>query len=452
MMREQFLPGVAYMLLPPLLAASCATVGENGASDKDALDSIGDCDLAVALVIDTSGSMNFVPEGFDESVLDVLKSACIEVVENVPSGAWNVGLVTFPGSAPPKWGMEFLTDDNREELVAAVDALVATGASPVSEGLSTGALALLSDVSRPRFLIVFSDGGWSLTPEGEAQLDWIAEQVDAFIIAVGYNLNSVDSEAMLKLASSDESGPAFVNATSQEDLHQYLIDQFGNLCSRLNLAVRVDGPEVVGTRGGYSGSVEVQYKKGSAQTLQLGSFGSWMADGSISFKNAEISVGPDQPLYVDKFGGTAPATAGQYEIEVSLIDPTSPSPVASGRTNVSVVDVDLTLDLTGNPPVVWNETLGRLEGEWHLHGSFGQGIPDGELGGFTYSVWRNGQPDPGWSGGPKAAHDIKSGPIDWKEPFVLTRSGNVPSGQYEVRISWTGLHVKVDGVATAVVP
>lgn len=132
-------------------------------------------DLALVLVVDTSGSMAGVP-------INAALQASRELVTRLPSGD-RVGVVSF--ASEPR--MRSSLGANRAEVLAQIAALRADGATALFKAVQTGAEQFTAEGTRDRVIVLLSDGQDSGEPAGNARAESIrrAQESGAAVYAIG---------------------------------------------------------------------------------------------------------------------------------------------------------------------------------------------------------------------------------------------------------------------------
>jgi hypothetical protein len=338
-------------LLVALIIVACQTGSANSAAAET---TPGQCEIALMQVIDVSKSMgtNVAP---GQSMLEVLKRINIRLVQDLPTGHWNMGLATFPDPAPLKWGLQVLTDWSRPSLIAALNRLSAGGSASLDAALTFAGLALATDMQRPRFLIIFFDGGVCSAVD-DALLDmaaYLRDSLGIFIIVVGYNLGEEDATAMHHIASLQPDGiPAFYSTQTVSDANACWDTTLRTLCSRLQADITTDSPTYLTGRranpGGLGGSAQVvyrvQYLQGRAHTVKVLATGSFLdAGGSIVLDPLAHPLSAASPLFEFPLRiETAEAPAGDYDLMLYVVPAEGGAALAARTVRISVVPIAFT--------------------------------------------------------------------------------------------------------------
>lgn len=359
----------------------------------------GECEIALVKLFDVSGSMGF-DIGTGQSLLDILKPVAVSVVQVVPADQWNMGLATFPSTGGPTWGMEVLTELNRQELIDAINDLSAGGSSPMDAGLTLAGLMLSTDQVRPRFLVVFSDG--DVCSECSTILNtasYLKTELGIFIITVGYHLESDDYDTMRDLASLQPDGtPAFFNSGSADELVDFLTYALGSLCDRLEVAIETEPAYLIGDGGSETGGYNVKYIQGESRTVRIVPQGTLInGGGSVEFSSPTGTLSDTSP----SFGGklevrSATGMSGEYDLTLRVVPDGGDVTLATRTIQITVVPVDLSISFDGN--VVFNPATSKIEGrvridintarEVELNVNYKVTTPGSpfEASGFTYPV------------------------------------------------------------------
>lgn len=408
----------------------------------------GNCEIAVAKVFDVSGSMG-VDIGSGQSLLDVLKQTAVSVVEIVPADQWNMGLGTFPTIGGPTWGMEVLTNANRHSLVNAINSLSDGGSSPMDAGLTLGALMLATDQTRPRFMVIFSDGqvcGADCSTILNTS-SYLKTELGIFIITVGYNLAGDDLDTMQNVASLQSDGsPAFLNGSTEAELIDFFANALGTLCDRLEVEINTDKTVYrAGSGGSNTGTYSVRYIQGESRTVRVIPEGPFInGGGSVFLYTPTGTLSDTSPSFGNKLEvRPAAAMSGDYELTLRVVPEGGDVTLATKTVQVPVVQIEVNAIFEGN--VLFNQTTNKLEGrvrvdvdttlEVELIVNF-KVTSAGSLApatGFTYSL----PPSPTFPAGSSSI------PIQ----FTIERTG-APTGQYEVHVN---INVSGLGVQTSIV-
>ena len=267
------------------------------------------CELATVFIVDKSGSMDADADG--RSKLRRVRDALTNIVQQIPSGYWNVGLGTFEESGVLKWGMDVLTDGNRAGLANVIGGLTAGGGSPILAGLHLGAFSLMTDTVHPRILVIFSDGqvcgGDFGPPCDEVVIAAATARTEGgiAIITVGYNLSGDDADVMRDMASTVGGTRLFFNSTSGNALTETLIRLAGELCYLREATLRVTPVSLELAPGGVGTlSYSVTWSFGDPFSARLRS-DQTNAINPRFLGPIEASLGPSSPAY-----------GGKIEIEV----------------------------------------------------------------------------------------------------------------------------------------
>jgi len=216
---------------------------------------VEECELAVVFLFDTSGSMGQDVNG--ETLLHKLADTTISIVRVIPPDLWTVGLVTFPNDGLASWGMELLTDANRQSLILELDALTPSGGSDIMTGLWLAGYMLQQYPHMPRFLVIFSDGAICQYVSASGTTDCgpplnVASTLKSegiHIITMGYNLpvgdpddegNVPEGNVLRDMASVDDGESLFFNTGSADDLYRWFLEKMGELCSLLDVRLDVE--------------------------------------------------------------------------------------------------------------------------------------------------------------------------------------------------------------------
>lgn len=388
---------VSGSLMVMLLFIGCQSNNSNPPSSSEITP--GECEVALVMLFDTSGSMG-TDLGTGQSLLDILKQAAVSVVQVVPADQWNMGLATFPSTGGPTWGMEILTELNRQELIDEINALSASGSSPMDAGLSLAGLMLSTDQEKPQYLVVFSDG--SVCSDCSTILNtasYLKNELGIFIITVGHHLEDNDYDTMRDIASLQSDGtPAFLNSGTADELFDLLTYALGSLCDRLEVEIETEPAYLVGESGSESGGYNVNYIQGESRTVRIVPQGTLInGGGSVRFSSPTGTLSDTSP----SFGGklevrSATGMSGDYEVRLRVVPDGGDVTLATRTIQITVVPVDLSISFDGN--VVFNPTTSKIEGrvridvntarEIELFVSYRVTIPGSTVGasGFTYPV------------------------------------------------------------------
>ena len=339
-------------VLVALLLIACQGSGASAAAPNRAAAGVRARSDATVRRIQDHGGEALEP---GRSLLDILKQLSTAWVEGIPADRLNMGLATFPNPAPLKWGMAVLTDLNRSSLTDAINGLAAGGESSLDAALTFAGLQLAADMQRPRFLLIFSDGG--VCPNGNegilSMAAYLRDWMDIFIITVGYNLQGLDLETMRDIASLQTDGtPAFFHSQSPGDLIGSWNFALGLICDWLRARITTTSPSYLIGRlmnpGGSGGTANidyaVRYLQGSGGVVKVLAAGPFLtAGGTARVEPPSASLSATAPLFADKIMlQTAGAPAGDYDLMLSVVTTDGGGAVAAQTVQVSVVPITFT--------------------------------------------------------------------------------------------------------------
>lgn len=134
-----------------LVGTSVNVTGNANASGQT-----GGTGLDLALVIDTSGSMN------SSNRLVTAKQAAIELVNALPGATSSVGVVRFSSSASTVLGMTSVSND-KQSIINSINSLSAGGGTNIGAGVSQGESTINSGhtTGRTKMQVLLSDGSGS---------------------------------------------------------------------------------------------------------------------------------------------------------------------------------------------------------------------------------------------------------------------------------------------------
>ena len=181
------------------IPSNAFTVAEDGVPIDVKVKPLPSNDLAVLLLIDTSGSMQ-------GSAMSAAKAAAIDFVRKMPSGV-RLSVVGF--STSPKVASKFTT--NHDQAVAAIGGLEAQGETALYDAVRAASRQFPADRAVRRALVVLSDGGDTVSTStlNEAAAVLAAAQASAHVI----ELKSDESNAQA-LKAIAKAGGGEVTATS----------------------------------------------------------------------------------------------------------------------------------------------------------------------------------------------------------------------------------------------
>jgi Ca-activated chloride channel family protein len=176
--------------------------------------------LNLSMCIDVSGSMDWklsgssnwaMPTGEEESRLTLTKKAAVEVIQNMIDGDI-VSVVAFSNVGTVIVHAVALTQTNRSEIIAKINALVTTGATNLHDGWVKSAEQVakhLSDEKMNRILIL-SDGE---TNQGKKEVDAICGDVmkvyKTGISVSTFGVSESFNEMLLQAISNTAGGNAY---------------------------------------------------------------------------------------------------------------------------------------------------------------------------------------------------------------------------------------------------
>lgn len=181
---------------PPVLEADGFQVTENG----DAVEGVAveplleraDSDVGATLLLDVSGSMAGEP-------MTATRRAAADLVRQLTTEGITVGLISFGDEVVE---LSPHTDDTGA-LVDLIGQMEPGGETPLYDGVVAGA-EQLADVDGQRNLIVFSDGGDTSSSASLHQAIGAAQGADAPIVAVAFETEELDDDALDEMAASTD--------------------------------------------------------------------------------------------------------------------------------------------------------------------------------------------------------------------------------------------------------
>ena len=340
----------------------------------------GDCDVAIVLTIDISGSMD-EDTGGGTTVLDRIKDAIVHLLRyDIPTGQWNLGMTTFPGETVPEWGLNLITDDpdTRGDAIDFVYGLDAEGPTDIYEAGYEALSMLQTDPVRPPILVFMTDGIICLE-EGCPNVILMADHLKAsgvFIITIGYRLEGTVGDTATPLGILDniaserpDGTKAFNNAASGSELFDLITEEIGDVCKYFPLALDIMPIESRVAAGGVS-SVEVvaRYRFGPAATYYLTSYFSGYPEIEIENLGSDFELGPSTCEYRRKVTVETNELAEPRlynSLFISAIDYNNPVTRVNRQVLVKVTDFDLRASFLESPdPPYWlasGEFFGYLE-------------------------------------------------------------------------------------------
>lgn len=236
------------------LTADHFTVHEAGVERPAAVRKLPNDSLEVVLVIDTSGSMQGDP-------IAAAQEAAVGFVEEMPAGT-RISIVGF-GDAP-EVASPFTTD--RDDLVAAIAGLEATGETALYDAIAVGqeALAGTGDPNTREFLVVLSDGGDSVSTRtlDETVAGLAGADLGFFAVALATSDSDLGALAQLSQASDGKvaaaSDPSEIvrvyDAIASQLVNQYELRYRAGAEGETALQVRL---EAAGVTAGWEETVEL---------------------------------------------------------------------------------------------------------------------------------------------------------------------------------------------------
>ncbi|HUV30325.1 MAG TPA: vWA domain-containing protein [Acidobacteriota bacterium] len=420
------------------LALSCGTK----APEKPGLTAEAnmECDLAAMFLFDVGETMG-QDIGGGLSLLQWMAGAAGDVVQTVPSGRWNMGLHTFEQNAgTAAWGMEVVTDENRQSFVDALEALTAAGSSDMVTAFDMAGNLLTEDTHRPKFLVIVTDGGFCSQADGTCnQLLNIAAGLKADgvrIMAAGYNLTAEEQGTLTSITAPDPC----TNSTSANEAYSMLVETVGTLCGFLKVELAADVPTGFGPGGTGTGMYSANYVQGEAVDVMLQAVGPFVDDGgTVRFEQATGTLGPGSPSFGGKFELTAgQAMSGSYALILKAV-PDGGGPVLAALIATVYVGA-FSLDVAYETQPAWDQAGGTVTGRVTITTVADAPVPVT----ISYLVTQAGGQayvsgfDPG--GNPMAT-TAPQGSSTIPVSFTIRRT-DAPAGSYEIHIVVIGAGIR----------
>lgn len=197
--------------------------------------------LAIALVIDVSGSMQGDP------IAHVLKSC--EIVSSLLDKRDRLAVITFGDHAGVRIGLTQCDDDGRKLVVAALRGVTAGGSTNMHAGIEAGAGILASaPAGLRRAMVVLSDGQPNI---GLSSPDQLAQLVTGLrpigVSSLGFGIHH-DENVLTAIATAGSGRYAYVSdpAAARVDLARAALAHGGIVADQLQLELRpVEGVELL---------------------------------------------------------------------------------------------------------------------------------------------------------------------------------------------------------------
>jgi hypothetical protein len=266
-----------------------------------------DCELAVANIVDRSGSMD--SDGSSTPPLRRVKDALKAVAGLVPSGYWHAGIGAFPDSNAPIWGMELLTDGNRQALRTAIEGLSASGSSPILQGLFLGGVMVLP-IQKRKVVVIASDGNVC----GQTDCNDVRESANTLkssgiaIVTFGINLSGAQRQLMEDIASAGQNGQKlFINSTGSA-IYSALYDGLVRACDWREGFLIVPSEVVVAAGGSVTDGYQANWSFGNAFPASI--LAPPAGDvAQISLERTTGTLGATSPTFGGKMRITVPESA-----------------------------------------------------------------------------------------------------------------------------------------------
>lgn len=119
----------------------------------------------IVLVIDTSGSMDYIPSEDryanwnEKSRLDIIKSVAYNFIDKFSGNEKvNISIITFNSKANELVPLTNMKDDDIEDIYGKISALEAYGSTNIGDGLRVAYNKLNSDNGRDKYIVFMTDG------------------------------------------------------------------------------------------------------------------------------------------------------------------------------------------------------------------------------------------------------------------------------------------------------
>ncbi len=197
--------------------------------------------LAVALVIDVSGSMQGDP------IAHVLKSC--EIVSSLLDARDRLAVITFGDHAGVRIGLTQCDDDGRKLVIAALRGVTAGGSTNMHAGIEAGAGILASaPAGLRRAMVVLSDGQPNI---GLSSADQLAQLVTGLrpigVSSLGFGIHH-DENVLAAIATAGSGRYAYISdpVAARVDLARAALAHGGIVAEQLQLELRpVEGVELL---------------------------------------------------------------------------------------------------------------------------------------------------------------------------------------------------------------
>ncbi|WP_433945507.1 VWA domain-containing protein [Paenibacillus sp. SN-8-1] len=183
--------------------------------------------VSVNLVIDKSGSMMDPPnEMTEQSKIDLVRSAAIQFLHNVPSNSrGQFELLTFSSFAPDAADIPF--NSNRQYITSYLSTLESDNGKTALYDSLTKALYDTNLQDGPKYIIAFTDGeNTEVSDYGSSAQSVIdlSKQLGIPIYTIGFGGTSTDLQWI-----SDETGGSYFSIDEQDDLQSELQNIYQNV-------------------------------------------------------------------------------------------------------------------------------------------------------------------------------------------------------------------------------
>jgi uncharacterized protein YegL len=246
------------------------------------------CDLDIALVLDSSGSMNDVISG--QRKADVLKEAVQSFIRSAPtSSIWAISVLEFRDEVYVRAPLTLVQSPGDRDRIAGTITGTGEEGTNIAKAITTAA-GILTQSSRTarKLMILVSDGEpevYTKVPDYRARTEALdaaqsAKNSGVLILTVGIGLTDETSDIMQRIATNTN---YFVNAPSSSAINEWFNSRSGDICLAAGLlpprSTKLIGGVIAGTIAGLLAKVAARGIVGPTGAGLVG----WWTKGPTAF-------------------------------------------------------------------------------------------------------------------------------------------------------------------------